>query len=419
VSFVAIFITLLFLYTLVSGRMEKTVVTAPIVFAAGGMLCCLFLPRLGEGGMVNIFSHVAEIGLVLLLFTDAARTDLSVLKSIRALSARLLSVGMLLTIVLGAALAKLVFPQLSIWEAGILASILAPTDAGLGQVIVNSPNVPLRVRQALNVEAGLNDGLSVPFLLFFIALSGSEVGEGSSTLLGFMWEQLGLGTLIGAGIGLVGGWLMGFAERREFVAPSFQQLGVVTIPLLCAAASEATHASMFIAAFVAGLAVQVGFREAGKHSVEFTEGWGQLLNLSVFMYFGFLVARDWNGFTVAHLVYAVLSLTVVRMLPVAIALLRSGLNKQTVLFMGWFGPRGLASIVLGMVYLEHASDTPNRATLRLAVMLAVFLSIFAHGLSAAPGARLLCRFVPLEQQSNPAMPPVSATRQTLLTQPTI
>lgn len=419
-SFAAIFITLLFLYTLVSGRMEKTVITAPIVFTVGGMVCCLFLPRLNEqSGVVSIFSHVAEIGLVLLLFTDASRTELSLLKSIRNLSARLLSIGMLLTIVLGALLAKLIFPQLSIWEAGILASILAPTDAGLGQVIVSSPHVPIRVRQALNVEAGLNDGLSVPFLLFFIALSGSEVGAGSTSLLGFMWVQLGLGTLIGVGIGLMGGWLMGFAERRQYVASSFKQLGVVAIPLLCAGASEATHASMFIAAFVAGLAVQVGFRQAGKHSVEFTEGWGQLLNLSVFMYFGFLVARDFSGFKASHLVYAVLSLTVVRMLPVTIALLRSGLNKQTVLFMGWFGPRGLASIVLGLVYLEHASNSPNREVLRLAVMLAVFLSIFAHGLSAAPGARLLCRFVPKDGEPMAANPPIATPKLTLMTQPTI
>jgi NhaP-type Na+/H+ or K+/H+ antiporter len=145
---------------------------------------------------------------------------------------------------------------------------------------------------------------------------------------------------------------------------------------------------MFIAAFVAGLAVQVGFKEAGRHSVEFTEEWGQLLNLSVFFLFGLLVARDWRHFTAPFALYAVLSLTVVRMAPVAVALLGTGLSRATVLFMGWFGPRGLASIVLGLVYLEQETQQPGEPVIRLAVMVTVLLSIFAHGLSAIPGINL-------------------------------
>jgi NhaP-type Na+/H+ or K+/H+ antiporter len=163
---------------------------------------------------------------------------------------------------------------------------------------------------------------------------------------------------------------------------------VVALPLFCVLASEATGASMFIAAFVAGLAVQVGFKEAGLHSVEFAEEWGQLLNLSVFFLFGLLVARDWQDFTVAHVLYAVLSLTVVRMLPVALALIGTRLNWATVLFMGWFGPRGLASIVLGLVYLKQETHSPGEPTIRLAVMVTVLLSIFAHGLRALPGIHL-------------------------------
>jgi sodium/hydrogen antiporter len=171
---VAIFASLLFLYSLVSRRLERTIVTAPIVFTAAGVLTFLISPEiLGPGGKSRFFLQLAEVGLVLLLFTDASRTDLGVLRSLRNLPARLLSTGMLLTILLGAIGARLVLPQLSIWEAGILAAILAPTDAGLGQIIVKSPRVPMRIRQALNVEAGLNDGLSVPFLMFFIALAAA------------------------------------------------------------------------------------------------------------------------------------------------------------------------------------------------------------------------------------------------------
>jgi NhaP-type Na+/H+ or K+/H+ antiporter len=388
-TLLAIFLGLVFLYSLVSALLEKTVLTSPILFTTAGMLVLLCLPELRDRrANLEVFLRVAELGLVLLLFTDASRTDLQVLKSIRNLPARLLSTGMLLTILLGALAALAVFRQLTLWEAGILAAILAPTDAGLGQIIVNSSRVPMRIRQALNVEAGLNDGLSVPFLMFFIALAGAGTGTHHASLAGFIVEQLGYGAIIGIGIGLVGGWLLDLARSRAWMAESFCQLGLLALPLLCALASEAAGASMFIAAFVAGLAVQVGFEEAGKHSVEFTEEWGQLLNLSVFFLFGLLVARDWQHFTGPFVLYAVLSLTVVRVLPVAIALVGTGLSRATVLFMGWFGPRGLASIVLGLVYLEHSTHEPGEFTIRLAVMVTVLLSIFAHGLSAMPGINL-------------------------------
>jgi sodium/hydrogen antiporter len=393
-ALLAIFIALVFWHSLVSGRLERTVVTSPIIFTAAGMLAFRFLPALPERPVsFEGFLRMAEIGLVLLLFTDASRTDLGVLNNIRNLPVRLLSAGMLLTILLGGLGALLIFHKLLVWEAGILAAILAPTDAGLGQVIVNSPRVPMKIRQALNVEAGLNDGLSVPFLLFFMALAGAHAGERDASLMRFIWEQLGYGTLIGLGTGLVGGWLLGVAHRRKWVAHSWRQLGVVALPLLCVLASEATGASMFIAAFVAGLAVQVGFKQAGKHSVEFTEDWGQLLNLSVFFLFGLLVSRVWDQFNLMHVLYALLSLTVVRMLPVAIALMGTGLNRATVLFMGWFGPRGLASIVLGLVYLEQQTHQPHASTIRLAVMATVLLSIFAHGFSALPGISLYARRV--------------------------
>ncbi len=198
---------------------------------------------------------------------------------------------MLLTIALGALVALVVFRQLSIWEACILAAILAPTDAGLGQVIVTSPRVPLKIRQALNVEAGLNDGLSVPFLLFFIALAGGAAEGGHSSLTRFIMEQLGYGAIVGVSIGLLGGWLLGLAHARKWLADAWQQLGVVALPMMCLVACEPIGASMFIAAFVCGLAVQLGFKQAGKHSVEFTEEWGQLFNLSVFFLFGILFAR--------------------------------------------------------------------------------------------------------------------------------
>ena len=415
---IVIFLGGLFAYGLFSRRLERTVLTAPLLFTIVGMLTLSLAPPLQNNRTtLEAFLRVAELGLVLLLFADAARTDLKVLTNIRALPMRLLSIGMLLTILLGAIAAKLVFPQLTLWEAGILSAILAPTDAGLGQVIVTSPRVPMKIRQALNVEAGLNDGLAVPFLLFFIGLAGEDPLARQAGLTKFIVEQLGYGTAIGVAIGLLGGVLFRYARGKEWMAEAFEQLALLALPLLCLLAAEATHASMFIAAFVAGLAVQVAFRKtspspqataalrpghltqlrrihagqsdaAAKHSLEFTEECGQLLNLAVFFFFGLVVALNWSHFTPALFLYAVLSLTAVRIVPVAISLIGTRLHWSTLLFSGWFGPRGLASIVLGLVYLEQDTGHPGESTIRLAVMTTVLLSIVLHGVSAQPGMKL-------------------------------
>jgi sodium/hydrogen antiporter len=385
----AFFIALLFAYSLASGLLAKTPFTAPILFTLAGILVFPAAGSLLGKAELHSFLTLAEIGLVLLLFTDASRTNLKLLNHIRQLPARLLSAGMVLTILLGGIAAKLVFPQFSWWEAGILAAILAPTDAGLGQIIVNSPLVPQQVREALNVEAGLNDGLSVPFLLFFMAMAGA--GGGEPSFLRFIGEQLGLGAAVGVGIGLTGGWLLETARVRKWMEDSFLQIAVVALPVFCLMLSKQLAASPFIAAFAGGLAVQVFFKHAGRHSVEFTEEWGQILNLSVFFLFGMLIGRVDGLFTAGPFLYALLSLTVVRMLPVAVALAGSGLDRKTIAFMGWFGPRGLASIVLGLVYLAEAGNLPGEHSTRHAVMATVLLSIFAHGFSAQPGIRMLAK----------------------------
>jgi NhaP-type Na+/H+ or K+/H+ antiporter len=390
--FITTFVLTVFLYSLVSRRLESTVITAPIVFTLVGMLlyrlpATFTDPELKRQGLLL----VAEIGLVMTLFTDAAHINFKSLTASGSLPTRLLTTGMLLTILLGAAAAMLVFPEFGWLEAGILAAILAPTDAGLGAVIVNSPYVPTRIRQALNIEAGLNDGLSVPFLMCFIAMALQSSESAASVLSRFVVEQIGYGSFIGIGIGAVGGWLLAQANRKQWMAASMQQLGLVAVPLLCVLASEVSGASMFIAAYVAGFAVQFSFADAGRQSIEFTETWGQLFDFFVFFLFGLFVARSWTQFEYTHLLYAGLSLTLVRMVPVAIALAGTGLSRATILFMGWFGPRGLASIVLGLVYLERQANLPAESTIRLTVMATVLLSIFGHGLSALPGINVYAK----------------------------
>ncbi len=399
----AVFVVLVFLYSLVSQRLQRTVITAPMLFTCAGAATIL-LPAVARELVLDreVLLLIAELGLVMLLFTDASRINPSLLKAGRSLPIRLLTVGMPLTIVLGAVCAIIVLSGLSWAEAGILAAILAPTDAGLGQVIVSSERVPQRICQTLNVEAGLNDGLSVPFLLLFIVLAVAEENIAPGAVLArFLGEQLGYGTLIGIGIGTVGGWLLGLAHRTRWMAPPLGQLGVVALPVLCVILAEETGASMFIAAFVAGFAVQFGFNAAGRHSVEFTEEWGQLFNYFVFFFFGTVVAGVWGHFAPAVLLYAVLSLTVVRMAPVALALLGTRLSRVTVLFMGWFGPRGLASIVLALVYLAREAELAGNSTIRLAVMATVLLSIFAHGLTAQPGITLYARRIAALDETSP------------------
>jgi len=391
-TFIAVFTLTVFFYSLVSRRIERTPFTAPIIFTLGGMALYLFPPEftdleLKREGLLS----VAEIGLVMTLFTDAARINLNSLRSDRNLPVRLLTIGMLLTILLGTVGATAIFPGLSWQEAGILAAILAPTDAGLGMVIVNSSQVPARIRQALNVEAGLNDGLSVPFLMCFIAMALHTNQHAAEILSGFILEQIGYGSLIGIAIGGFGGYLLALSSRNQWMDKAMQQLALVSIPVLCTIASEATAASMFIAGYVAGLAVQLGFADAGRHSVEFTETWGQLFDYFVFFLFGLLVARSWTQFNGLHLCYAIFSLTLVRMLPVALALLGSKLNRFTLLFMGWFGPRGLASIVLGLVYLQQQAELPSEITIKQTVMLTVLMSIFCHGFSALPGIKFYAK----------------------------
>ena len=400
------FVVLVFLFSLISERLKNTIMTPPILFTVGAMVLIFVMPGLREMDVKReSLLKFAELGLVMLLFTDASHIDFKKLRSRERLPLRLLSVGMLLTILLGALLARLVFPQLTLWEAGILGAILAPTDAGLGQVIVQSPRVPLRIRQSLDVEAGLNDGLSVPFLMFFIAVSQAGTAGSGAIFIRYIGEQLGMGALVGGAIGLGGGALLGLAHKKGWMAESVEQLGMVTLPILCVLACKPVGASMFIAAYVAGMAAQIGFKHAGAHSEAFTEGWGQLFNYFVFFFFGLIVVFSFRHFSLVYVLYAILSLTVVRMVPVAVALIGTRLSPATIVFMGWFGPRGLASIVLGLIFLEEEARLPGEETIKLAVIVTVMLSIFAHGLSALPGIAWYTRRVGALEESAPEKRP--------------
>jgi sodium/hydrogen antiporter len=375
-----------FAFSLVSRRLEGTVLTAPLLFVAAGVI-------LGPAGLglaeFALDEHtvllLGEITLAIVLFTDAAQTNLSTLRQNEALPLRLLGVGMPLTIALGTALAALVLTDLTFWEAAIVGTVLAPTDAALGQPVVSNPRLPSRVRQTLNVEAGLNDGLSVPFLALFLTLTEAEAEHMSASVwIRYAVEQVGFGVLVGVGVGLVGGWLVSLASRRGWMNDSFQRLSLLALAIFAWALADNIGGNGFIAAFVGGLVIAPTVERVGERLIRFTESEGQLLNLSVFFIFGVLVAGLVQSLSWAIVLYALLSLTVIRMLPVALSLIGTRLRGVSVLFAGWFGPRGLASVVLGLVVLEEAPLLAGRSEIEAVVTLTVLLSVLLHGLTAAP-----------------------------------
>jgi NhaP-type Na+/H+ or K+/H+ antiporter len=282
-------------------------------------------------------------------------------------------------------IAILFFTDLSLPEAALIGVILAPTDAGLGQVIVNSPKVPARIRQALNVESGLNDGGAIPFFAFFLVLSSAEEANiPASQWIIFALEQIGYGVLVGLIVGLSGAYLVNKAIDKGLMRGRYQWIGFLALAVISYIAAIAVGGSGFIAAFVGGFATTLTGRGVGESIIEFTSTWGEVFSLVVFFVFGIIAASLLSGVTAAIILYAVLSRTLIRILPVAVSLIKTGLQTNSVLFIGWFGPRGLASIVLLLITLNDAPDIPGLQTIAVVVTMTVLISVFAHGISANP-----------------------------------
>jgi NhaP-type Na+/H+ or K+/H+ antiporter len=400
---IGIFALLVVLYSLVAGRLEGTPVTAPMVFVTAGIVTVatgaldspldVTTAESGSGaGRVTIelssqvFLVTLEVTLALLLFSDAARIPLRTLRGNAALPGRLLLIGLPLTVALaGAAAYGLFHNKLVFWEALVLATVVAPTDAALGQSVVSNPRLPSRIRQALNVESGLNDGLAVPLFTIFLTLAVAEEEVTALSAGRVILEKLGYGILVGAGVGLVGGWLVTEASKRGWMTGVSQQLGVAAMALFAWWSAEEIGGSGFIAAFVGGLALGYVAQWVGPKVVEFTEDIGSLLNLFVFFGFGLVTIELLRAATWEAVLFAVLALTLLRMLPVALSMVGTGLRPLTVGFLGWFGPRGLASIILALFVIEEEPELAGGATIVIAMAVTVILSVYAHGLTAAPG----------------------------------
>ncbi|WP_371634800.1 cation:proton antiporter [Streptomyces zaomyceticus] len=376
-------------YALGSRRLSTTPVSSAMVFVGAGVLigpAVLDIVDLAHDAAPIVL--LLEVTLALVLFTDAMTVRRQDLRTGGFLPARLLGIGLPLSIGIGWLLAWPLLPGLTMWELALVGAILAPTDAALGKTAITHPRVPALVRHGLNVESGLNDGMVLPFfLLFLAAIPGTHYAE--EGVVGIFWRALVLSTALGLLVGWVGGRLLQWSRVKGWITREWRH---VYLPAVAAGAYElavVTDGSGFIAAWVAGFACGFAIRrhriesdeEQPHHTVEFTENLGGLLAAISLLVFGAVLL----GPTLEHLswrivLYAVLSLTVVRMLPVALSLAGSGLRLPTVAYIGWFGPRGLASVVLALLVVEE--DVPGVELLGRVVATAVGLSVLLHGVSA-------------------------------------
>jgi sodium/hydrogen antiporter len=396
----------------VSGRIADTPVTSAMLFVGIGLLVGpRVLDELDLASTSSTVQTLAEATLALVLFSDAARINLKKLRRDANVPVRLLGIGLPLTIALGVLAAVPIFGQLSLEEALILAVVLAPTDAALGQAVVTQPRIPPRIRQGLNVESGLNDGICVPLL--FIAVAAADVqseltgGRDAGTLL---LEEIGYGIVGGVVAGLIAVAIVRIAGRRHLIDGAWLQVIPAAGAALAYGIAIGLHGSGFIAAFVAG-GVFGGL--LGRDTAEvnrLAEDVGNVLNGVTFLIFGAVLLGPALGHLSWDLVlYAALSLTVVRMLPVAIAMLGTRARPATLAFMGWFGPRGLASIVFALIVLEE-SNLPHEQTILLAIYLTVGLSVLLHGITAAPLADRYGRWYGAHPRSaQPSMEAAPAT----------
>ena len=378
---------LILLFGAFSKAAEKSIVTAPMVFVTVGIIISFFVgDAWREGINARWVEPIAQITLILVLFIDASTLNLKALLKDKGLPMRLLFIGLPLTMLLGVLIAIPLFPGVDIWLLALMALILSPTDAALGLAVITSELVPLKIRQTINVESGLNDGIALPPILVCLAiLSGKSSGDAGFAYLSlFTLKQFVYGPIIGGLVGWIGGYLVDTASKREWMNHTFQRLASIAIAILAFSLAEIVHGNGFIAAFFAGMLLGTTTEEVRDRIHEFGEAESQALILFIFLLLGMiLVPVSFQYWDVYAFGYAILSLTVIRLIPVAISLLGTKLSWGTIAFIGWFGPRGIASVLyLNMALI--ALGTHGQEQIVAVITLTVLLSIFLHGITAIP-----------------------------------
>lgn len=380
---IALIALVVFGWGVFSARLSRADLGAPIVFVAVGLLLSEWLQFTEPDVSHEAVKVIAEVTLVWVLFSDAARVGLRDLRADLGLDTRLLAVGLPLTIAAGSLLAMWMFGGIGGWMALLVGAALAPTDAALGAAVMTDPAVPSRVRRVLNVESGLNDGIATPVVTVAIAGAAAAIGAEGLPSVGGALMDLVIGLGVGVVAGVIGGMAMRMARRREWASEDLAGPGVLALAVATYAGTLWLSGNGFVAAFVAGLAFGNTAGRGGTREVFYVEQTAGLVSLITWLLFGFVaVPTVLEQADLAIVGYAILSLTVVRMLPVALALVGTGMSPPTVAFIGWFGPRGLASIIFALLALEDLGASADHAV--AIIGMTVLLSVLAHGLSAKP-----------------------------------
>jgi NhaP-type Na+/H+ or K+/H+ antiporter len=386
---IAILALFILVYSSIAGRVERSWLSGPIVFTAFGLLIGpVGFDLLSFETDKETIKVLAELTLALVLFIDAAGADMGVLRKTKALPIRLLLIGLPLTILLGFGVGVLLVDTLTLFEVALVATLLAPTDAALGKGVVTNEAVPDPVRQGLSVESGLNDGICVPILFVFLALALGKAGEEGPWQLAVMLvaEEIGIGLAVGLVLTALAALLLKLARKQDWLTHTWIQIPVVALALACFTIAQYLGGSGFIAAFSGGLLFGVLAKQARAEFLRAAEGTGDTLSLIAWVIFGAAVV----GKAVGHFnwliwLYAILSLTLIRMLPVFLSLTGMGVSTEGKLFIGWFGPRGLASIVFAVIVLN--ANVHNGGVIAATAVCTIMLSILAHGVTANLWAR--------------------------------
>lgn len=373
------------LYSLVSRRLDRSIISGPMFFTAVGfLLVATELIETPEGDLAGAAKVVVELTLGLVLFSDAVTTNVHSWRDDGELPARLLFVAMPLIILAGFAAAVLLFPEMDAVGAALVATMLAPTDAALGKPVVSNKRTPARIREALNIESGLNDGLALPLLLFFVAIAEAEEG---ASFFGILISAIGIALIVG----IAGAWvyarLIRLCTDRGWMQPIGRQIGVVAAALVIFILTEELGGSGFIATFAGGLFFGRLVRDEFADIGEFAEDVAEMGTMVAFMVFGAVSLAYFAGdFTRTMVIYALLSLTVVRMVPVALSMIKTNMRWPTLLYLGWFGPRGLASLVFAAVVIEDSEIAETDPIITVVILVVVF-SVLLHGITAYLGAK--------------------------------
>ena len=388
-----IFIALLFfIFGLLSKRIQNSYVTLPLLFMLSGMFLGTGFADIINLPMTNkAVRIIAELTLVVVLFTDASRIPIYRLKKSHNIPVRLLLISLPLMIIFGTIVAKFFFPSLSIAEAAIIGCILAPTDPALAQTIITFRFVPSRIRQSINIESGLNDGLVLPFLAIFISLASIiEKNITFTSGMYFLFMQIVGGIFIGWIIAFIGGKLLVFAYKKKWTDTTFEKIAALAIALLSYSLASIISSNGFIAAFISGITIAVTAPSICRPIHEFAAAEGKMLLLLLFLLFGAVfVGPLLPLMNLPIITYALISLIVLRPLATSIGLIKTKLKWESLVYLGWFGPRGIASIVFGLMVLENTHLEKNEEIF-LVMTAAVFLSIILHGLSSYKGAVWYC-----------------------------